>query len=105
MKIWKLFLVVLLCSGLSIAFGLSGCGDDDDDGDGGGGCELSGIVNRADCENGCEVLVDCGEYASISECVDECVAYSDTQKQCLCSSCDIDAGCAAFTACIDGCTS
>ena len=27
MKMWKLFLLMLICSGLCVAFGLSGCGD------------------------------------------------------------------------------
>ena len=102
MKIWRLFLAVLLCSGLSIAFGLSGCGDDDDDGGGAGGCDISGMVNRANCEDGCEVLVNCGETPSIDECVDQCVAYSDTVKQCLCA-CETDDGCGAFPVCVDAC--
>ena len=70
----------------------------------GGGCDISGMVNRANCEDGCEVLVDCGEYpGTINECADECVAYSDTVRQCLCA-CDTDDGCGAFPVCVDACT-
>lgn len=100
---WRMFLGVVLCCCLAVGFGLVACGDDDngDDG-GGGGCDNTGILNRSDCELGCEELVACGEHQSVSQCVEECVGWSNTVKACMCG-CDIDAGCVVFPACVESC--
>lgn len=46
MKIWSLLVALLLCSGLCIAFGLSGCGDDDGGGD-------------SRCDTTCNKILNC----------------------------------------------
>jgi len=47
MKASKLFLTVVLCSGLAFGYGLLGCGDDDEE----NGADVGCIVN-ADCDDG-----------------------------------------------------
>jgi len=58
MKASKLFLTVVLCSGLAFGYGLLGCGDDDGENGPGGGCTVN-----ADCDddlfcNGAETCLD-----------------------------------------------
>jgi len=112
MKRMRFFLTVMLCSCSVIGFGLVGCGDDDAGDNGGnggndddGGCDGSGIANRADCEFGCEVLVDCGLYqGTVNECTDECEGWSNGSRGCLCSLCDPNDACGIFSACVDACS-
>ena len=70
MKIWKILLVVALCSGLLGAWGLIGCGGDDD------------------CEKACD------------RCAPEWADCSDQCDECGVGDCNINADCGALTLCI-----
>ena len=74
MRMWRLLLAVLLCSGLCIAFGLSGCGDDDDERD-------------PRCDSACNKIINCaadfispvpGEM-TLQECIDGCNSNIDAE--------------------------
>jgi len=104
MKIWKFALVVLLGAGLSVSFGLSGCGDDDD----GNGNDL------ALCAPTCQNIIECADaFGGLPEdfTLDSCTlgcAEGDgdddaTDRECA-FACDRAASCDAFAACfIDDC--
>ncbi len=93
MKSWKLFLAVLLCSGLGIALGLSGCGDDDDEGD-------------ARCDAACNKIVSCeADFVqdvdmTVQECVDGCKSDPVAEAECG-FGCDTSAACPVYAACIE----
>jgi hypothetical protein len=93
MRNWKLFLAVLLCSGLGITLGLSGCGDDDDD------------ENAARCQAACSKIVSCAADFivpidfTVQECTDSCKAEVDAEAQCA-FGCDTDASCIDYAECI-----
>jgi hypothetical protein len=101
MKIWKFALVVLLGAGLSVSFGLSGCGDDDD-GNGNG---------LALCAPTCEKMIECAdafgglpEDFTLDSCTLECAEGSDAADRQCAFSCDRAASCDVFAAClVDDC--
>lgn len=112
MKLWKSMLVMFLCSGLIIAFGLAACGDDDDEG-GGMTCEqalatltsdnctdaiegaLPGVQTCLDaCAPGDEDCVDnCLELEGVlpSSCVRAITMLMDTEEA-VCGSCYVNCG-------------
>lgn len=81
--------MALLCSGLGIAWGLSGCGDDDDDG----------------CEALCNKVIECAEEVgapvdmTAQECIDGCRDASGEELDCA-FACDADATCIDWATCI-----
>jgi len=93
MKTWKFFVAVLLCSGLGIAFGLGGCGDDDED------------ETAARCQAACNKIVSCADAfavpidLTVQECTEGCKVTIDAQAQCA-FDCDTDASCIDYAVCI-----
>ena len=67
-------------------------------------CDTNGRVGTIECQRGCELLVNTCEWydGTVNECIDECMGYSDTLKQCLCT-CKVEEGCDVFEPCVDDC--
>lgn len=96
MRIWRHLLAVLLCSGLCVAFGLSGCGDDDED---------NGDLR---CLSACNKIINCaadfispvpGEL-TVQECVEGCITNPDPGTLCG-FTCDTSATCPEYAQCIE----
>ena len=98
MRTWRLLLAVLLCSGLCVAFGLSGCGDDDDDD--------VGLDPR--CAQACSKIIDCAaDFSSpvpgemtVQECIIGCASDPVPETECG-FSCDENAECPEYAECIE----
>ena len=79
MKTLRLFLTVVLCSGMAFGYGLLGCGDDEPTADNGDGsvCVTEGPFGHATCsddsDNDCDGLID----ANDSDCHDVIVTCPD----------------------------
>lgn len=96
MKTWRLLLAVMLCSGLCVAFGLSGCGDDDDD------------EWDPRCDSACNKILACAaDFASpvpgemtLQECIEGCNTNPDPGTACG-FACDISGTCPDYAQCIE----
>lgn len=91
MKIWRLVFALMLCSGLCIAFGLSGCGDDDE--------------GDARCDSTCNKIFNCAaDFGGLidfsrQECIEGCNADIDAEAQCA-FGCDRGLACPEYADCI-----
>jgi len=80
MKLWKLCVLTLICSGLFVAFGLSGCGDDNP-------CENGDPDTCANIANTVEYscfVIEQEDFACIcKKTADESYAWNENSHTCV----------------------
>jgi hypothetical protein len=115
MKIWKTMAAILFCSGLILALGLAGCGDDDDEAPQMTCEQALEQFTSEDCQTQASANVDelktCLSGCGTDECGDNCYqAFVDDIPGCLpavdfmydtCNQCWTDCG-DAFEVCLEG---